>query len=150
MTPTAKLAVAHTPEEAAYVLLEQARQQVARGKEITPLAVVVCEENHRPAYDLVGLASTGETRHSAFSQVVTMAKKKTAKAIITVAEADYYRADHGRASKDCIFVTVSGGGLETVTMRLPFARGRWRSKIRFGELERKTDPRPLDFLPDWP
>jgi hypothetical protein len=150
MTPTAKLAIARTPEEAAYVLLEQARQQVARGKEITPLAVVVCEENHRPAYDLVGLAFTDETRNSALCQVVTMAKEKTAKAIITVAEADYYRADEGKASEDCIFVTVSGGGIETVTMRLPFTRGRWRSKIRFGELERKTQPAPLTFLPNWP
>jgi hypothetical protein len=149
MTPTAKLAVAQTPEEAAYVLLEQARQQVAKGKEITPLAVVVCEENHRPAYDLVGLAFTDETRHSAFRHVVTMAKQKTAKAIITVAEADYYRADKRQASGDCIFVTVSGDGMETVTMRLPFTRGRW-SKIKFGELERKTEATPLAFLPDWP
>jgi hypothetical protein len=150
MTPTAKLAVAQTPEEAAYVLLEQARQEVAGGKEITPLAVVVCEENHRPAYDLVGLAFTEETRQSAFRQVVTMAKKKTAKAIITVAEADYYRADENQTSKDCILVTVSGEGIDTVTMSLPFTRGRWRSKIKFGELERKTQPLPLAFLPNWP
>jgi hypothetical protein len=150
MNPTAKLAVAQTPEEAAYILLEQARQQVARGKEITPLAVVVCEENHRPAYDLVGLAFTDETRNSAFCQVVRMAKEKTAKAIITIAEAGYYCASEGKASEDCIFVTVSGGGIETVTMRLPFTRGRWRSKTKFGELERKTQPVPLGFLPNWP
>jgi hypothetical protein len=150
MTPTAKLAFAQTPEEAAYVLLEQARQQVARGKEITPLAVVVCEENHRPAYDLVGLAFTDENRHSALRQVVTMAKEKTAKAIITVAGADYYYANESKASEDCIFVTVSGGGIETVMMRLPFTRGRWRSKTKFGELERKTQPAPLGFLPNWP
>jgi hypothetical protein len=150
MTPTAKLAVAQTPEDAAYIFLEQARQQIASGKEITPLAVVVCEENDHPAYDLVGLAFTDETKQSAFRQVVTMAKEKTAKAIITVAEADYYRADERKASEDCIFVTVSGEGIETLTMRLPFTRGRWRSKIKFGELERKTQPAPLAFLPDWP
>ncbi len=114
------------------------------------MAVVVCEENHRPAYDLVGLAFTDETKQSAFHQVVTMAKEKTAKAIITVAEADYYWPDEGEGSKDCIFVTVSGGGIETVTMRLPFTRGRWRSKTKFGELERKTQPVPLGFLPNWP
>ena len=150
MTPTAKLAVAQTPEEAAYVLLDQARQQLARGKEITPVAVVVCEENHRPAYDLVGLTFGDESTHSAFRQVVTMAKEKTAKAIITVAEAGYYQTEEERAGEDCIFVTVSGGGMETVTMRLPFTRGRWRSKIRFGELERKTEAKPLAFLPNWP
>ncbi len=150
MTPTAALRVAQTPEEAAYVFLEQARQQLTQGKEITPLAVLVWEENDRPAYDLVGLAFTDKTKDSAFRQVVTMAKNKTAKAIITVAEADYYLADVGRAAEDCIFVTVSGEGMDTVTMRLPFTRGRWRSKIRFGELERKTDPTPLAFLPDWP
>ncbi len=114
------------------------------------MAVVVCEENHRPAYDLVGLAFTDETKQSAFHQVVTMAKEKTAKAIITVAEAVYYWPDEGEGSKDCIFVTVSGGGIETVTMRLPFTRGRWRSKTKFGELERKTQPVPLGFLPNWP
>jgi hypothetical protein len=150
MTRTAALRVAQTPEEAAYVFLEQARQQLAQGKEITPLAVLVCEEDDHPAYDLVGLALTDETQRSAFRQVVTMAKKRTAKAIITVVEADYYRADEGRASRDCIFVTVSGEGIETVTMRLPFTRRRWRNRIRFGELERKTQPVPLTFLPDWP
>lgn len=150
MTPIAKLAVAQTPEEAAYVLLEQARQEVARGNNITPLAVVVCEENDRPAYDLLGLAFTDESKRSAFRRVVTLAKKKTARAIITVAEADYYRTDEERATEDCIFVTLSGEGIETVTMRLPFTRGRWRKRIRFGELERKTQPAPLAFLPDWP
>jgi hypothetical protein len=150
MTPAAKLAVAQTPEEAAYVLLEQARQQVAEGKEITPLAVVVCEENHHPAYDLVGLAFSDEGRHSAFRQVVTMAKERTAKAIVTVAPAEYYCAEKQQESEDSIVVTVSGEGIETVTMRLPFTRGRWRRKIRFGELERKTEPTPLAFLPDWP
>jgi hypothetical protein len=150
MTPTAALRVAQTPEEAAYIFLEQARQQLAKGREITPLAVLVCEENDHPAYDLVGLTLSDETKHSAFRHVVTMAKNKTAKAIITIAEADYYRAHDSQASEDCIFVTVSGEGIETLTMRLPFTRGRWRSKIRFGELERKTEPAPLAFLPDWP
>ena len=150
MTPTAALRVAQTPEEAAYIFLEQARQQLTKGREITPLAVLVCEEDNHPAYDLMGLAFTEETKHSAFSQVVTMAKRKTAKAIITVAEADYYRASEGRAAEDCIFVTVSGEGIETLTMRLPFTRGRWRSKVRFGELERKTEATPLAFLPNWP
>ncbi|MGH9500544.1 MAG: hypothetical protein ACRD3L_15485 [Terriglobales bacterium] len=150
MTPTAALRVAQTPEEAAYIFLEQARQQLANGREITPLAVLVCEENNHPAYDLVGLAFSDESRNSAFRQVVTMAKNKTAKAIITIAAADYYGAHNGHAPEDCIFVTVSGEGIETLTMRLPFTRGRWRSKIKFGDLERKTEPVPLAFLPDWP
>ena len=150
MTPTAALRVAQTPEEAAYVFLAQARQQLAQGKEVTPVAVLVCEENDHPAYDLVGLALTDETKDAAFRQVVTMAKDKTAKAIITVAEADYYGVKQERAAEDCFFVTVSGEGIDTVTMRLPFTRGRWKSKIKFGELERKTDSTPLAFLPDWP
>jgi hypothetical protein len=150
MTSAAKLAVAKTPEEAAYVLLEQARQQVVKGKEITPLAVVVCEEDHHPAYDLVGLESTNETTSSPFCPVVALAREKTAKAIITVANADFYWTQERKAGEDCIFVTVSGEGIDTLTMRLPFVRGRWRNKVRFGELERKTQPVPLAFLPDWP
>lgn len=150
MTPTAALRVAQTPEEAAYIFLEQARQQLAKGREITPLAVLVCEENDHPAYDLVGLAFSDETKRSTLRQVVTMAKNKTAKAIITITEADCYQTHEDQTSGDCIFVTVSGEGIPTLTMRLPFTRGRWRSKIRFGELQRKTQPAPLDFLPDWP
>jgi hypothetical protein len=149
MTPTA-LRVAQTPEEAAYVFLEQARQQLAQHNTITPLAVLVREENHHQAYDLVGLIFTDQTKGSAFGQVVSMAKTMTAKAIITVAEGAHWRTDEGQAPKDCVFVTVSGPGMETITMHLPFTRSWWRKEISFGELDRQTQATPPTFLPDWP
>lgn len=141
---------AGTPEEAAYVFLEQAKQELTRDKKVSPLAVLVHAEGEKQTYDLISLVFTEETKRAAFQQVVLMAKQKSAKAIIVIAQASYGMADSTGASKDCIFVAVSGFGIETVALHLPYSTKGRPKKISFGQLERKVQQTPFAFLPGWP
>lgn len=141
---------AATPEEAAYVFLEQAKQELTRNKKISPLAVLVYAQDQKQSYELISLVFTEETKRDAFQQVVSIAKQKSANAIIVVAPASYGTANEGSAWKACIFASVSGHGIETVTLYLPYSTGNWLKKLRFGDLERKVQQAPPAFLPDWP
>jgi len=141
---------AATPEEAAYVFLERARQELVRDKDLMPLAVLVYGTGQEQTYDLMGLIFTEETKQAAFQQVVATAKEKSAKAIITVAPARFGHVDNQQAWKDCIFVTISGPGIETVTLHLPYTTSRLLRRIKFGELQRKVQQGPVRFLQGWP
>lgn len=141
---------AATPEEAAYVFLEQARQELIRDKEIIPLAVLVHGTGEKQTYDLIALMFTDETKRAAFQQVIAMAKEKSAKAIITVAQARFGKVDNVQSWSDCIFVTITGPGIETVTLHLPYTTSRLLRRIKFGELQRKVQQRPPNFLQGWP
>ena len=141
---------AATPEEAAYVFLEQAKQELARDKKISPLAVLVYAQAQKQTYDLISMVFTEETKRSAFQQVVSMAKQKCANAIIIVAPASYGTTNDGSGWKTCIFVSVSGHGIETVTLQLPYSTSGWLKKLRFGNLERKVQQAPPVFLAGWP
>jgi len=139
-----------TPEEAAYVFLEQGKQELLREKDLTPLAVLVFDTGEGQAYDLCALVFTEETKRAVFEQVVALAKEKSAKAIITVAPMTFGRVGEDEAWQDGIFVTVSGPCIETVTMILPYTTSRLLKKISFGDLQVKTHQGGLNFLPGWP
>ncbi len=97
----------------------------------------------------MALVFTDETKNAVLRQVVAAAKEKSAKAIITVAQAAFGRVEEGPLH-DCIFVTVSGPAIETVALHLPYTTSRLLKKITFGELQRKTPKMPFNFLPGWP
>ena len=141
---------AATPEEAAYVFLEQAKQELARDKKISPLAVLVYVQDQKQTYDLISMVFTEETKRAAFKQVVSIAKQKSARAIIIVAQASYGTAKDGSGWKTCIFASVSGHGIETITLHLPYSTVGWLKKLRFGDVERKVQQAPPAFLPEWP
>jgi hypothetical protein len=139
-----------TPEEAAYVFLEQAKQELSRDKMIAPSAVLVYGTGQGLIYDLTTLIFAEETKRAVFQELVSTAREKSASAIITVTQARFGRVDKERPWKDCIFVTVSGPGIDTITLRLPYTTSGWLRRIRFGELQRKIEKAPLSFLPGWP
>ena len=141
---------AATPEEAAYVFLEQAKQELSRDKAIAPFAVLVYG-GPELTYDLMALIFTEDTKRAVFEEVGSTAREKLASAIITVTQASFGRVDEERPWKDCIFVTVSGPNIETITLYLPYMTGGWFNKrVRFGDLQRRTQKAPLGFLPGWP
>ncbi len=142
--------LAATPEEAAYVFLERASQELRRKGALVPLAVLVHRTDQGQAYDLWTLVFTEETKHAAFDTVVADAKEKSARAIITVTDATYGRVEDAQPCRDCVFVTVSGPGIETVIQRLSYFKTRWLKRIRFGELQRTTQLDGPAFLPGWP
>src|SRR5579871_2524196 len=120
---------AATPEEAAYVFLERAKDELSNTKNLIPQAILVNGTGEGQTYDLWGLVFTEETKKAAFERVVSEAKEKSATAIITIADAVYGHVDDGPPWKDCIFVTVSGPGIETVTLHVPYSKSRWLKKI---------------------
>ena len=147
---TATTRTAATPEEAAYVFLEQAKQELSRDKAIVPLAVLVYGAAPELTYNLIALIFTEETKRAIFQDLVSTAREKSASAIITVTQASFGRVDDEQAWKDCIFVTVSGPDIETVILHLPYTTGGWLKRILFGDLRRKIQKAPLSFLPGWP
>jgi hypothetical protein len=118
---------------------------------VTEMTNVRTATTAHQTYDVWALVFTEETKREAFEKIVSVAKEKSASAIITVAQASFgQRASDVQTLRDCIFVTVSGLGIETVTLRLPYKASRWFKKISFAELERKTQQGGVAFLAGWP
>jgi hypothetical protein len=136
--------------------LETAKEDLRRDKHLVPVAFVVTDND---VFDFSLDFEDAEQKASVYEELVQIATKKGARAIITINDAivrNPERSDsdlHGgervtqEQTQECIYLAVSGPGIQTWTICLPYERNG--SEIVFGNPSETLDD-ILNLLPGWP
>jgi len=135
--------------------LETAKQDLRRDKYLIPVAFIVTEDE---VFDYNLQFEDAEQKASVYAELVEVAKRKGARAIITINDATVKNAS-GPARRnspadmsdrngvqECVFITASGPGIQTWSISLPYLRTN--EGIVFGNpVETLNDT--LNLLPGW-
>ena len=136
--------------------LETAKKDLLRDRYLLPVVFIVTEKE---ILDFNIEFQGPKQKSSAYSEVVEIAKEKKALAIITVNDAtikgpatpgaEGHRPDLSDAKgvQECIFVTISGPGIVTWSVSLPYLRTS--DDIVFGSPQETVND-ILNLLPGWP
>lgn len=137
----------------AHQALEIAKENLARDKELLPVAFLIVDDELmvHPVY-----FHDEETKNEAYGQVVAAAKEYGASAIITLNDARYAPPDAAdvqqwgdlerQGAPECIMISVSGPGMESWTLLLPYQRKA--GEIVFGETQEHAGG-TVGMLPGW-
>ena len=136
--------------------LETAKEDLRRDKHLVPVAFVVTDSD---VFDFTLDFEDAEQKASVYAELVEIAKQKGGRAIITINDANVrnpVRSDsehrtNGKVSpretQECIYLAVSGPGIQTWTTCLPYER--IGNEIVFGNQNETLDD-ILNLLPGWP
>lgn len=120
--------------------LEEAKVALQRDKHLIPVAYVLTSEG---VLDFALTFEGSEQKQAVYRELIRIAKEKNATGIITIN--DSHCADKG-IRRECLYVAVSGPGIETWSLCLFYARVG--NEIVFEE-EAETVGDALNLLPGW-
>ena len=123
-------------------VLETAKEDLRRDKYLTPVVFVVSED---AISDFNGQFGNATEKLSAYSEIVRIAKERRADAIITVNDANL-RDPATDTITECIYLSVSGPGIRTWSIAIPYKRN---DDIEFGASSESLGDM-LNLLPGWP
>jgi hypothetical protein len=135
--------------------LETAKEDLRRDGYLLPVAFVVTDEG---IIDFNIQFKDRNEKSWVYSKLVEVAKEKNAKAIITINDAQITKPpqeDNAQTqpesagdgiSKECLYLTISGPGVQTWTVSVPYYRAT--SGIIFGKQFEATND-ILNLLPGW-
>jgi hypothetical protein len=129
--------------ECAKDALEVAKRDLRRDKYLIPLALIVSEQE---VSDFSLQFENAEEKVSVYGELVRAAKERGARAIITVNDANL-RDPTTNATTECIYLSVSGPGMQTWSIAVPYERDS--DQIEFGTAS-ETVGDMLNLLPGWP
>jgi hypothetical protein len=136
--------------------METAKEDLRRDKHLLPVAFVVTNND---LFDFSLDFEDEEQKASVYAELVDIAKKKGARAIITINDATVRNPvkrsldPHAggevntRETQECIYLSVSGPHIQTWTICLPYERNG--NEIVFGNPSETLDD-ILNLLPGWP
>ncbi len=141
----------------AFGVLDIARENLARDGQLVAIAFIVCPAGIQAKP--VDPFESPEEKRTVYGRIVEEARAANALAIVTLNDA-YYHAkptaewlenyEQGQLaaeqSAECINITVSGPGIQTWDIRLPYSRRA--EGIRFGEVEECVGGK-LGLLDGW-
>jgi hypothetical protein len=138
----------------ALAALETAKEDLRRDGYLLPVAFVVTDEG---IIDFNIQFKDQNEKSCVYSKLVELAKEKSAKAIITINDAQVteptqkdnaepQQKSTERGSKECLYMTISGPGIQTWTVSVPYYRAT--SGIIFGK-QFETTSDILNLLPGW-
>ena len=136
--------------------LEVAKKDLKRDRYLIPVAFIVIEDE---ILDFSVQFENLEQKLFVYNKVVEIAKERNARAIITINDATIKNPpgksmeglgpDLSNASgmQECIFVTISGPGIRTWSVSVPYLRTN--DDIVFGNSQETVND-ILNLLPGWP
>ena len=125
--------------------LETAKQDLQRDKHLVPVAFIVTDGDVSDFnLDFEG----AEQKQSAYAELVEIAKRLGARAIVTINDANLKNPVRAATeSQECIYLTVSGPSLTTWSVCVPYKR--FGNHIHFGDPSEALDD-ILNLVPGWP
>jgi hypothetical protein len=122
--------------------LEVAKEDLRRDKNLIPVALIVFEEE---VSDFSLEFENAEEKMSVYGEIVRIAEQRAARAIITVNDAQL-REPTTDVITECIYLSVSGPGIQTWSIAVPYKRA---DEIKFGAASESLGDM-LNLLPGWP
>jgi hypothetical protein len=136
--------------------LETAKEDLRRDKCLLPVAFIVTDDE---VFDFNLEFEDAKQKASVYTELVELAKRKGARAIITLNDATVRNTvetarqisgtemSSANGVQECIFLTVSGPGIQTWSVSVPYLRAG--DEIVFGNPSETTND-ILNLLPGWP